>query len=165
MAECVGDFVDLSLLDKVQRQRRFINDINGEVTEQEKRDDLPEDLMSELEKYIGDGQARLTVSGSLSSSHEYHKAEAFVSISVACNNNMNDVEAVHDIVRPCVQDLVQKDHFEMSLLRDTVLPESQRLHSDVTAMVPASEGKVASPPKRSSGIKLAGKRKPDFQRK
>lgn len=130
--------------------------------------------MSQLDPYIGDGQARLTVSGSVSSNHEYHKAEAFVSISVACNNNMDDVHKVHDIVRPHVQELVREDHHEMSLLRDDILPSEKRLHGhEVSSPVgksaptglPPVKGKVSRPPKRESAVSAkGGKPKPTLKR-
>ena len=132
--------------------------------------------MSQLEPYIGDGQGRLTVSGSLSSNHEYHKAEAFVSISVSCNNDLDDVRQVHDIVRPYVQELVHEDHQEMSLLRDTILPPDKRVHGQetsppVTKQVPTGlppvkeKGKVGRPPKRGSKITAkGGKPKPSLKR-
>jgi acyl-CoA reductase-like NAD-dependent aldehyde dehydrogenase len=83
------------------------------------------------------------VSGSISSNHEFHKAEAFVSVSVTCNNNMDDVMNVHALVQPFVKDLVRVDHDEMSLLRDEVLPEGKKLHA--AAFEPKGKA-VAIPP-------------------
>ena len=121
--------------------------------------------MSELETYVGDGMARVTVSGALSSSHHYHKAEAFVSVSVTCNNNLEDVAAVHNMLRPKVQNLVSQDHDEMSLLRDTLLPENEKKHTAPSGLPSAK--KVAKPPaKRASKVTTGNKGvvKPNFRR-
>jgi len=173
MTESV-EFLDVSMVDTVHRSRKFINDNDKSVLEQERRDEIPEGLMSDLSSYLGDGQARVTVSGALSSSHEYHKAEAFVSISVSCNNDMQDVQAVHDLVRPHVHELVHQDHGEMSLLRDTILPVGKKLHTESMAVVatpprakPAPTGlppaKTSGPPK--PGLKTRkGVNRPTFKR-
>ena len=102
----------------------------------------------------------------MSSSHEYHKAEAFVSISVTCNNNMDDVGAVHELLRPRVQELVHEDHDHMSQLRDTLPSLATQLHVTPKGLPAAtkSEGKVSKPP-RSSKIKTkTGSKKPSFKR-
>jgi hypothetical protein len=142
------------------------NDRDGSTTEQDRRDEIPEELMSELEAYTGDGQARVTVSGELASNHHYHKASAFVSISVTCNNNLEDVEAVHNLVRPHVQGLVHKDHAEMSLLRDTLLPSNERKHKEPTGLPGEAPSEVKRPPKRTSKVstKNKGVKKPSFRR-
>jgi hypothetical protein len=165
----VVEYVDVSLEDRVQRRRSLYNDRDGTTNEQSRRDEIPEDWMSELETYVGDGLARVTVSGALSSSHHYHKAEAFVSVSVACNNNMEDVGAVHNLLRPKVQELVDKDHEEMSLLRDNLLPENEKKHTAPTGLPSGkpSSSKVAKPPaKRASKVstKKPGVVKPNFRR-
>lgn len=147
MTEAV-EYLDVTLVDTVHRSRRFFNDNDKTVTEQERRDEIPEDLMSKLENYLGDGQARVTVSGALSSSHEFHKAESFVSISVSCHNDLDNIRDVHDLVRPHVAELVHADHDEMSLLRDKILPVGKKLHTDLDGPT-----KVASPPKSKAAPK------------
>lgn len=155
--------VDVSLCDRMQRSRKFHNDKDKTVLEQTREDEPPEELMSQLEPYVGDARARLTVSGALSSSVEYHKAEAFVSVSVSCNNDMDDVQQVHDFLRPYVQGLIDEDHREMSLIRDTVLSPQHRVHGQETSppiqkaapkgLPPAvSKGKVGRPPKRGGTV-------------
>lgn len=154
----MSEYIDISMLDKVQRQRRFINDFTGEIIEEENLGPLPEDIVSELEDHVGDGLARVTVSGALSSSVRFHKAESFVSVSLSCNNSMGDVLEVHDIMRPFVQKLAAEDHDHMAGFREEILSEG-------TSSVPAPlEEKVAEPPKRSSRVKLVGKNKPDYRR-
>jgi len=151
------DLLDLSLVDCVRRRRHFYNDNTGQMLEQELREEL-EDLMTDLEQHIGDGQARLTVSGELSSSKEFHKAGAFVSISVTCNNHLDDIQAVHDIVRPHVESLVKEDHDAMSDKREEILSPPAKS---------PGPGKTGSPPsKRSSKVvaKKGASKKPSFRR-
>ena len=165
----VGEFADVSMVDRVYRMRRFHNDEDVTVLEQECQDEIPEEIMNQLESFVGDGNAHLTISGSLSSSHRFHKAESFVSVSVTCNNSLDDVQQVHDIVRPFVQSLTLQDHDEMSLLRDQILPPEDRKHPDPfeEPKGPAvAATKVASPPQRSATIvvKPGGSVKPTFKR-
>lgn len=169
--QTVGQFADVSLVDRVYRQRRFHNDEDATVVEHERRDEIPEEIMEQIEPFVGDGNAHLTVSGSLSSSHKFHKAESFVSVSVTCNNSLDDIHKVHDIVRPFVQTLTLQDHDEMSLLRDQILPESDRRHSPEElkgpAVVAESKPKIATPPQRTAtvapGVRV-GVAKPTFKR-
>ena len=167
--QTVGEFADVSLVDRVYRERRFHNDEDASVVEQERQDEIPEEIMSQIEEHVGDGNAHLTVSGSLSSSHKFHKAESFVSVSVTCNNSMDDIRAVHDIVRPFVQTLTLQDHDEMSLLRDQILPPEDRKHPDVFEEPKGptvAAAKVATPPQRSATVvvKTGGPVKPTFKR-
>jgi hypothetical protein len=172
MASEQVDYVDESLLDRVHRSRSFTNGDDGVVETQERRDELPEELMSQLENHIGDGLARVTVSGELSSSHEYHGAKSFVSISVSCNNDMGDVAEVHDILRPTVQDMCRADHEEMSLLRDEILPRGKKLHggktqSSTVSKRPPQKKAPGKQPGSSRGYKVSvpkGVKKPTFRR-
>lgn len=162
MTKSLGiDAVDVDMCNRIKRSRRFSDDSDKTLTTQEREDFLPEDLMSKLEPFIGDAEGRITVSGALSSSHEFCKAEAFVSISVACNNNMDDILQVHEILKPTVQGLVFDDHLEMSHLRDNVLPPDRRLHLDVSS--PEKETrtppkKQGAPPKRTAKVTSGGKK-------
>ena len=168
------EFVDESLLEGTVRRRSYYNDKDGTITLQERRDPIPEELMNNIEKFKGDGLAKITVSGAISSSHEYHKAEAFVSIQLTCNNDLGDVEKVHDVVQPFVHGLLARDHDDMSHLRDTVLPASKRLHAAPkgpemiagTLLIEAPVAKVAAPPQRGSSITInrGAPTKPTFGR-
>lgn len=173
------DAVDVSLCDRTYRSRKYHNDIDKTVLDQTREGEPPEELMSQLEPYVGDARARLTVSGALSSNVEYHKAEAFVSVSVSCNNDMDDVQQVHDFLRPYVQGLIDEDHREMSLIRDTVLPPEHRVHGNeisppVRKATPKGEGysqvrpevaKVGKPPRRGAKVTPGGKKpKPSMRR-
>lgn len=156
--------------DGIQRRRSLYNDTTKEEIEQYREDDLPEELMSELADHVGDGEAKLTIGGSLGSTVHFHKAEAFVSIGVSCNNNLDDVEAVHAIVLPHLKKLLSEDLLEMSKLRDPWLDPQDRRHTKSAsapvgkaALEGESEGVVKGPPKRSSHIKLGpGAKKPTF---
>jgi len=150
------EYVDVSLLDHVSRIRSIESKDTGETTSQDRQDEVPEETMSGIEEYIGDAQARVTVSGDLSSSHAFYGAKAFVSVSVSCNNDMGDVEAVHNILRPFVQKLCHEDHEEMSILRDTVLPPEKRLHTVDSEPSAALPEKVRQPPKRAGTVAVRG---------
>jgi hypothetical protein len=75
--------------------------------------------MEEIAPHVGDAGARLTVGGTLSSNVDYHKAEAFVSVTVPCNNNLEDVQKAHDIVRGFIGTLLLDDIDYMKRLRDS----------------------------------------------
>lgn len=110
------NYEDPTLNHLVTCQKRLYKD--SEVTEHESIQPIPEELVEQIESCIGDGQARVTVSGTLSSNVDYHKAEAFVSISIPCNSNLEDIGKAHDIVRAFVGKLLQEDLEDMKRLRD-----------------------------------------------
>jgi DNA-directed RNA polymerase subunit L len=167
----IEKYADVGMEDSLHQRRALHNDYDKTVMTQDCREEIPEEIMSQVEPYIGDGNAHLTVSGALSSSHEFHKAEAFVSVSITCNNSMEDVRHVHDIVRPFVQELIKEDHECMSLLRDEILPPGKRKHvGEVAYEVTQPQSsqvplKVASPPQRSAKVNVKpGTLKPTFGR-
>ena len=169
----MDEFVDVTMVDKIRRERKFHNRDDGMVDTQDRQDPIPEDMMAQLEDYRGDGRAHVTVSGSVSSNHEFHKAEAFVSISVTCNNNMDDIMNVHALVQPVVKAMVDEDHNEMSLLRDEILPEGKKLRPvqqepkgnalPLTNRPPAVPSPSAQP--RGASVTVKGRApKPSFER-
>jgi len=113
---------DVGLVDRVIRFRSWeVEGDNGHVStrNQSKQELLPEDLMGALEDYIGDGLAKVTVGGELGHSKDYGcKAQAFVSISVHCNNDAGTIEEVKNIVQEKVRSFVNEDLAEMMLDRD-----------------------------------------------
>src|SRR6185369_1561802 len=122
MSDEALDYVDVGLLDHVQRYRRWV--IEGDdgrrlTRHQQQRNPLPEELMSALAPYIGDGLGKVTVGAELAHSKDYGcKAQAFVSISVTCNNTLEDATAVHDILHQNVRALVNEDLVAMIQDRD-----------------------------------------------
>ena len=162
-------YVDNTAMDFVQRRRSFYNDNDFTVTTEERRDGIPENLMEDLGPYVGDGKARITVSSSMSSNHEFHKAEAFVSVAVVVNNDLEDITSVHHIIKPFVDELLREDHQAVSIMRDEVLPPEKRLHGPPKGLPPpVSEDTVATPPKKSSirrpSVAKGAPDKPDFRR-
>ena len=160
---------------KVRRHRSLYNDNDKTTLEQEQSYDIPEEIMSLLEDYQGDGLARVTVSADLGSSVSFHSAKAFVSISVTCNNDMDSIGSVHAMLRPHVQQLVHEDHGEMAILRDGLIePQKAASASEPKALVrqPPKRGAPAGGPKKSlapkaNGPKPAASRgvnKPNFRR-
>lgn len=171
--QAAGEFADVSLLDKLYRRRHFYNDYDRTTFTQERQDEVPEEIMSQIEPLIGDGNGHITVSGALGSSHEFHKAEAFVSVSITCNNDLEDIRKVHDIMRPHIQAMILEDHNEMSLLRDQILPPEKRKHEDpfnekgpaIAAQSMVGAPKIAAPPPRSASVTVkTGGLKPKFGR-
>jgi len=167
------EYVDDSLRNKLFQRRSFYNDNDNTTLEQERLEEIPEEIMSQLEDHVGDGLARVTVAGDLGSSVSFHSAKAFVSVSVTCNNDLGDVEAVHDVLRPFVQKLCHSDHEEMSIIRDTILPADKRQHEAEPAVMP---GRVSRPPKKGPAqtrtatkrggqtVTPKGVKKPDYRR-
>lgn len=97
--------------------RRLYKD--GRTDEQTSSEPLPEELVEQLEPLIGDGESRITVSGTLSSTQDYQKAEAFVSVSVPCGSNLDNIRKTHDLVRGFINELLLEDIETMKKLRET----------------------------------------------
>lgn len=106
-------FVDPSMTEKVIKRKLVSDDEGVLVNNQESfftSDTLPESIMSEIEKYLGDGNASVTVSADVADSKDFGcKAGVFYSVSVKCDNTMEAVQAVHDILVPHVQETVAQD--------------------------------------------------------
>ena len=160
---------DVSLVDRVSRHRGWELRNKGKARDQSRHTQLPEDLMSDLEQYIGDGKARVTVSSALAHSKEFgNKAEAFVSISVTCNNDLEDVDQVHALLHPKVEELVNEDLEDMKVDRDRHL-SGVRTAKRTAKKAGASSKRVASPPKKTGATKAKpktgkGPRRPNFRR-
>lgn len=148
---------DVGLLDKVTRHRKWlVEKDSGKVTtrEQQQEHPIPEEYMTKLESHIGDAGARVTVGAELSNMRDFNKAQAFVSVTVTCNNKAEDIENVHNIALEMVKKLVNEDLKMMKVDRD--------LHIDGEA-----EGKVTSPPRANAKPVVAtkpGVQRPAFRR-
>ena len=71
---------------------RFVRDENGvEVFNQRKRIPLPEEIMDDLERLLGDANAKITVGQELKASENYRTAGASAFVTLTCNQ---DVESV-----------------------------------------------------------------------
>jgi len=150
------EFVDLDWMYHLTRRRVFADDI-GAVEEQVlEKVPLPEDLMTAIQDYVGDGQGRITVSKELSTNQDYCKAGSFVSISLACDNSLEAAEAVHDIAAPYAQKLVEVDHHEMSLMRDQFFISAGRKKSCLHQEEETPARKAA--PSKTGGKKSGGKK-------
>lgn len=118
-------------------------------------DTLPEDVMSELEQHLGDGAASVTVSADVAHSKDFGcKAGVFYSVSVRCDNNMEAVQAVHDILVGHVQDTVSQDLPGAMAIRDAARGETPK-----PAPKPATN-KPSPPAKKKASKKTA----PRFRR-
>jgi hypothetical protein len=168
---------DVGLLDKVVRHRGWeLEDDSGHVTtrNQTKQEELPEDLTMALEDYIGDGMAKVTVGAELGHSKEYGcKAQAFVSISVHCNNDDGTIEEVQNILHDKARVFTNQDLEAMMEDRDRYLLQDKsnegkpagklaRSGGDATKPAPRTKGK-ASP---KGGVQTKGKvrARPNYKR-
>jgi hypothetical protein len=135
-------YLGVGLTDGILRMREIADGQTGTV--EQRHDPIPEDLMTELEDFSGNGKGRVTVGGELASSVEFgFKAQSFVSISVTCDSSLSACEAVHDLIQPVVKRLVEQDHKEMSERRDSMLPAGKGLGLKSEH----GPGKVAAPAK------------------
>jgi hypothetical protein len=147
-------YIGVSMKDKV---RRFLSaeDKDGNTVEEQYSEPIPEDLMTQLEQYGGDGRARVSVGGELTSSTNFgFKAAASTHMSVTCDNNLEVMEEVHDLVQPYVEKLVLRDHARMADLRANMVEaligeRAARLTEPASPPEPESPGKVASPPAKT----------------
>lgn len=106
-------------------------------------DVLPEEVMSAIEPYIGDGAGRVSIGAELSQSKDFQGAKAFVNISVSCNNDIDSCVAVHDIVQPIVRQLVNQDVQMMAEDRDAY-------HAQAPAQAAPEPGRVSPGPPAGS---------------
>lgn len=150
------ELLDVSMRDKVRRQCSFTDEKLRITEEFEREDPIPEELMGMLEEYSGDGKGRVTVGAEVSSNIEFgFKASAFVSIGVTCDSSMEAIEAVHGIVRPVVNRLVQKDHAQVSDMRDALLPPDKRLATQMESLPPVEK---KAPPSKAVTTKPKARR-------
>lgn len=116
------EIVDVGLLSHWKRTRSFEEKDYGEVVwsaNQFRTDLLPEEYMEKLEKFLGDGNATITVSQDLTTSEDFgNKAGAFVSVKVTCGNDEDNIRGAHSIARELVKDLVAEDYVESKKMLD-----------------------------------------------
>ena len=144
------EYVSVDLQDKVMRDK-YVSDKESDLHRESSTTNLQEGLgakvMSEIRDYMGDGLAKVTVGAELTSSIEYgNKAGAFCSVTATCDNHMEAVKAVHDILQRWAKSQVELDTHEMVELRDSIM----------TGKAPAA--KVAPPPR------MVPAEKPNFRR-
>lgn len=140
--EAMVEVLDVGLVDRVIRSRSWAAEQeNGRVITrgQSQQHPIPEVYMAALEAHIGDAQAKVTVGAELSHNRDYCKAQAFVSVTVTCNNKEEDISAVHNIIHPLARKLVAEDLEKMKLDRD----------GHIGAATP-SQGKISSPPRANA---------------
>lgn len=151
------EVTDPTLLEKVSR-KRWASDAEGDLVNEQLDDyaheQIPEELMSQLAELVGDGGANITIGADLTTSIEFGcKAGAFVSVRLTCDNSMEAVEAVHDLVTPWVQSTVEKDYEKMADIRAQALGHT----SEEAPSVPSKAKTTAKKP-------IGMKNKPSFKR-
>ena len=113
---------DIGLFDKVHLSREARPKDGAGVCESADEfiaNILPEDIMEKLDQYIGDGNASVTVGGDLTRSEDYgNKAGAFVSVTIRCNNGVEEVRAVHDIIRGWIEPQIAENQARMQGILD-----------------------------------------------
>lgn len=163
------EVLDVGQLDKVVRHRNWeLEGENGHVTtrNQSKQEELPGDLMTDLAEEIGDGLAKVTVGAELGHSKEYGcKAQAFVSISVHCNNDEDTIQRVQGVLHERARAFVNQDLEEMMADRDRYLQKDRTGEPDGRL---ARTGGPAKPAKATpkGGVNPKGKirSRPSFKR-
>jgi len=173
MTEPVLESVDVTGLDKVIRFRgwEFEEDGVGHVTtrNQTKQEELPEDLMSALADTIGDGMAKVTVGAELGHSKEYGcKAQAFVSISVHCNNDDGTIDEVQRLLHDKARAFANQDLEDMIADRDAFMLRDKSQEEKPAGKL-ARTGDATKPPAKASpkpGANSKGKvrARPNFRR-
>ena len=149
------ELIDVSLRDWVRRSLTT-EDNEGNVEEEILLDPLPEDLMTELEQYAGDGLGKVSVGGDLATSVNFgFKAGASVHIGVTCDSNLDTMMAVHDLLQPRVEEILTRDHARMAAIRADLQEQltgekAPRLPEDATP--PKVEGRVATPSKAQARV-------------
>lgn len=138
MSSTMGiDYVDVSMVDRIVRQVR-VCEPDGTVHEKQRRDPIPEEILMPAANKRGDLNGKVTVSAELGDSYDYgYKAAAFVSITLACENNVEACQEVHAILQPVVHRLVQEDQAMAAQMRDGLWEAKNG---------PAANGRVTSPP-------------------
>lgn len=116
---------DVGQIDKIIRHRGWeLEGEDGYITKrnQSRQEIIPEDLMAGLVDEIGDGLAKVTVGAELGHSKEYGcKAQAFVSISVHCNDDEGTIDRVQAILHGMARKYANQDLEEMIDDRDRYL--------------------------------------------
>lgn len=118
------EVLDVGQVDKIVRHRGWEVEVDERLTQrnQSRQEGLPEELMVTLADEIGDGLAKVTVGSELAHSKEYGcKAQAFVSISVHCNNDDSTIERVQSHLHAMTRKLAVQDLEEMITDRDRFL--------------------------------------------
>lgn len=112
MADTQLSYSSTHLTDLTTRRCQWTNEDGRKRYRQRQQpiaDVLPEETMSAIEQYIGDGGGRVSIGAELSNNENFKGAKSFVNISVTCNNDIDSCLAVHDLVQPVVRQLVNQD--------------------------------------------------------
>jgi hypothetical protein len=140
---CGIDYVDVSMVDRVFRWVR-VYEPNGSVHEKQLRQEIPEEILMAAKSKRGELDGKVTVSAALADSMEFgNKAEAFVSISLSCENTVEACQELHNVIQPVVQRLVQEDLAMAAQLRDANL--AARNQPGPVAAPPAPAGAPTLP--------------------
>ncbi len=131
---CGIDYVDVSMVDHVFRRIR-VYESDGSVHEKQLRQEIPEEILMAAKSKRGELDGKVTVSAALADSIEFgNKAEAFVSISLSCENTVEACQELHGVIQPMVHRLIQEDLAMAVQLRDNNMAAKNQA------------GQVAAPP-------------------
>lgn len=119
-----SEIVDVSLQDGTYRRREWKMD--NKHREQVQHGTLPEEVLSQIAEYMGDGAAKITVGAELSHNKDYCTAKSFVSISVHCGNDEESLGAVHSIIHEMAKKLVKEDLAVMMEERNALLAPAKK---------------------------------------
>ena len=111
-----------------------------------------------LSECVGDGLAKVTVSGDMAVNDFGTKAGAFVSVNVTCGNSEEEISMAHDVARDMVHKLLQEDIEDMEALLDS------RLNKGKEPEVKASKVSQAPKPSPRKSTKQVKAKKSDTSR-
>lgn len=140
--------VDVQGEDKVF-VRVHAEDNEGPLVDDPRYIELPEDIVTQLKEFLGDGKARVSVSDEFACSAYGNKSGAHVSVSVACGNSEPEIVGAHGVARALVEQLLQENYERVDqLYRDLT---GQSSGSQIAAQQPAPPPQSANVPLSSDG--------------
>lgn len=162
------EVVDLELTAFVHQSRKAT--AGSEVLADEwAREHVEERYMAKLDEFAGDGEASVTVSGSLAHNDYGNKAESFVSVKLPCGATMDNVLGAHGIAREIVETLVRENLGRMEQILGIPLGDRSEggVITEPAVAVPAEP--TAAPVKKKKitikrGSKKSGLKPPSFKR-
>lgn len=107
------EVVDLSQRDLIFRSRSAVHAQAGVLTDESMYMYPPEDWMDELEKVLGDANARVSVTGNVGVSDYGNKASASVTVTLTCNQAEKDIVAAHALAKDMMKHFLDEDQGEM----------------------------------------------------
>ena len=143
------DVIDVEWEDKVQRSREAVVD-NVIVVNESTETFIPEEYVAPLAECLGDGLARISVSGDLAVNDYGTKAGSHVTVSVTCGNNEEDIEKAHSIARTIMEKCVAEDVNRMEAMLNQRISKKTSTPTTAPASRPSPTTTAAAPTKAAA---------------